>query len=664
MNKRKAMCKPFTREAQVERYGNVEVRSGHETQEVEMSLSSEFAVERWFGMEVLGHGRNEVRLGRLNNGGPLLVNHNTDDQIGAFKRDSVSIADKKMRGIARFSRSARAKEIADDIEDDIRGATSVGYIVHEFTRERELETINPDTGETEMKWWRATDWEPLEGSIVPVAADPNTGVGRFFEKENECWFVGDDDENHIEHKEHNTVTDEERKSAEAAAKTVAADLESARTLEVKKAREESAATAATGERGRIAEIQEVGSKMNLKPELVKAAIESGESADSFRKAVFATWKPEDVQSFDGRIGMNDSDVKTYSICRAVVAMMNNDWKDAGFEREVNTAAAEMHERMGLAVKPNSITIPLDVRIQHSRQERMAMQRSTIVAGSTEGIELVGTDKLGNQFIDALRNKVRVIEAGATSLTGLVGNVDIPRQVAHATAVQSAENAAFTEAVPTYDVVSMSPKVVNTLQPMSVQLLIQGSVDVEAMVRRDLALGIGLQIDDQCIYGSGTPPQVDGIKNQTGVVSLNFAESAATWAGIVSAETGVANLNADVGDMKWIVNSKTRGAWKTTVKETGVAEYLWNTKENPTPVNGESALVSNQLKNNTGTGNAFSEAVYGNWPQAVLGFWGGVNLIVDPFTLAGTNIVRIVVSQHWDFMLRHGESFAFVIGIEN
>src|ERR1017187_7639632 len=102
--------------------------------EVEMSFSSEQPVQRcsWEDgkdyMEVLSHDPKAVDLSRLNNKHPLLVNHDTRDQVGVVKSAGIG-ADKKGRATVRFSKSVRGKEIFQDVKDGIRGLVSVGYQV-------------------------------------------------------------------------------------------------------------------------------------------------------------------------------------------------------------------------------------------------------------------------------------------------------------------------------------------------------------------------------------------------------------------------------------------------------------------------------------------------------------------------------------------------------
>jgi phage head maturation protease len=96
-----------------------------------------------------------------------LVGHDTADQVGVVESFEIT-ADKKLRILARFGRSARAEEIFRDVLDGIRRNASVGYIIHDLVLEKQ---------EEDVATYRVTDWEPLEGSIVAVPADPTCRRG-------------------------------------------------------------------------------------------------------------------------------------------------------------------------------------------------------------------------------------------------------------------------------------------------------------------------------------------------------------------------------------------------------------------------------------------------------------------------------------------------------
>lgn len=144
-------------------------------QRIPMTISSEYAVERggFFSdpyMEVLSHDTGAVDLDRTVGGLPLLMDHNPTRQIGVLE-DVTLGADRKLHGMARFSQSASAQEIRQDVLDGIRTRTSIGYRVMELVQSTKATKDAPAT-------YRATKWALYENSIVSIPADPTVGVGR------------------------------------------------------------------------------------------------------------------------------------------------------------------------------------------------------------------------------------------------------------------------------------------------------------------------------------------------------------------------------------------------------------------------------------------------------------------------------------------------------
>lgn len=135
-----------------------------------LSISSEEPYERWWGVEILDHSPKSIKTERLEKGAPLLVGHDTADQVGVVEK--FEIAGKKLRILARFSKSARGEEIFQDVIDGIRKNASVGYMINDMVLEK---------SEGDVNYYRVTSWMPYEGSLVPIPADPNVGVGRNFD---------------------------------------------------------------------------------------------------------------------------------------------------------------------------------------------------------------------------------------------------------------------------------------------------------------------------------------------------------------------------------------------------------------------------------------------------------------------------------------------------
>lgn len=109
-----------------------------------------------------------VRMDRLNSGAPVLDTHDTYSLaavIGVVQ--SATVDGSEGRATVRFARTPEVDPIWAKVEQGIVRNVSVGYRVH--TYEKIESDDGPDT-------WRATDWEPMELSFVPVGADAGAGV--------------------------------------------------------------------------------------------------------------------------------------------------------------------------------------------------------------------------------------------------------------------------------------------------------------------------------------------------------------------------------------------------------------------------------------------------------------------------------------------------------
>ena len=241
-----------------------------------------------------------------------------------------------------------------------------------------------------------------------------------------------------------------------------------------------------------------------------------------------------------------------------------------------------------------------------------------------------------------------MQAGARTLNGLSGDVRIPKKTAAASAAWIAtEGGASTESEMTVGNIAMTPKTLGAFTDVTRQLMIQSSMDVESLIRDDLATAIGLAIDLAGLEGSGSSGQPTGILNTSGINSVtNFAAANPTFAEVVTLETALAEDNALMGNLAYILPAAMYGALKTTEKASGTAQFV---VEPGGTINGHRAIVSNQ-----GTaGNLY----FGNFSDLLVGFFGGLDLVVDPYTASTSGTVRVVALQSMDLAVRHAVSFA-------
>lgn len=579
-----------------------------ESRSVDLAFSSETPVERWFGSEILDHSTASVRLGRLTDGGPLLMDHDTTDQVGVV--ESVVIgADRIGRAKVRFGRSERAEEVYQDVLDGIRSKISVGYQVHKMQ-------LDGKQGDAEI--YRAVDWEPLEVSIVAVPADASVGIGRAAGDEFEIQIIRSKSEKEIIMENIETV--------------VAAAPAAAPVIDTRSIQNEVRAN----EMKRINDLEAIGQSFAKDGgvELARKHISEGKQVGDLQAAILERMAKKPAPSAD--IGMTDKEVQRFSFVRAMNALANpTDRKAqeaASYEREVSEVAARAAGKSA-----QGIYVPGEV-----------LRRDLNVGTATAGGNLVATDLLAGSFIDLLRNRSAAIRAGATSMNGLVGNIAIPKQTGAATSYWVAESGAPTESQQTLGQVTMTPKTVGAYTDFSRRLMLQSSIDVENMVRNDLALVIALAIDKAAFYGTGADNQPTGLKLQSGINTVDPVAAVPTFAEIVAMESAVAADNADIGNMAYVINAAMRGSLKSALKFSAAGSDTIFEPGNT--VNGYRTEVSNQI--------AANDLFFGNFADLMIGFWSGLDLMVDPYSNSTSGTVRVVALQDVDIAVRNAVSFCY------
>jgi HK97 family phage major capsid protein len=168
-DERKIIGRAFYREVELNERS---LKVDREKRTFQIAFSSEYPVRRWYGYEILDHSGKGADLKRLNSGAALLLCHDRNQQVGAVVKKTAKIGeDKKGRAECRVSRSR--DDILDDLEDEIRGPASFGYIPKKMKlEEKQLDGVDV---------YRIFEWEAIEISLEPTPGDPTVGVGRSLE---------------------------------------------------------------------------------------------------------------------------------------------------------------------------------------------------------------------------------------------------------------------------------------------------------------------------------------------------------------------------------------------------------------------------------------------------------------------------------------------------
>jgi HK97 family phage major capsid protein len=612
---------------------------GDAEKSVLMSISSETPVltyayyngeyQRVF--EVLDHGPGSVDLSRCRDGLVILDNHG-GDQIGLM---AVSVADRKMSGAVEFCSGARAQEIRQDAIRKLRRNTSVGYRVN-------AESYRLEGEKDGIPVVRAMSWMPYEASFVAVPADTSVGVGR-----SEAEATSEKTNKGVQ----KMKTDERKLTAEdvvevyrmarsfnmepgAADEHIRSDksVEEFRALALKKAEEDLAAQRKEIEKAKTA----VPEKLERK---VRSATD--ESAQIFGESE------------------NREIAKRYSIMNVVrhLDALRTGGKsnvDIGFELEVS---AEMTKRSGKSAQ--------GLYIPHTANILMGRADPFLKAGN--GSNFVATNLLVGQLIDALRTKMILNTAGVTTLSGLTGDVAIPKGGTITGGWVSAENGAGTEGKPTVTQVTGTPKTASGWCDISRRLMIQSSIDAEAFVQNELVNTLARLIEVAALAGSNSGGQPKGLTGQPGVNTPSITANAPTRAQLLSFVENIMSDNADFDGMSWLMRPTGWALLANTIEARGVNAAGETVPPGSTAVGG-SLMPEYVLDVKTKTMLGFPYHVsmnvpdhalfFGAWSQLVIGLWSGVDLLVDPYTNSTSGATRIVALQDADIMCRHGQSFSY------
>lgn len=603
---------------------SVEVEVDEENLELEFSFSSEVPYERYYGFEIISHEEGAMDLERLNNDAPLLFNHNFDKYLGVILKAWVDPKEKRGKVRVKFSEEEFPKSIFRDITKKILKNVSFGYLIKEIILTKEAE---------EGRYYTVTKCMPYEVSVVTVPADYTVGMGRSIEENEEEIELS---LRTMEEPPVNPVTDPEPEIINPPIPKIE-NQPAVRTAFQGGNMSEDFEKAKAAEKLRIQTIKALGEKFgkrDLADSLINGDKSIEEARGAFLEAIGMVQKP--ANNNEGEIGMSEKDKKTFSFLRAINALSNpKDHKAqeaAKFEFECSEAAVSKSGKQS-----RGLMIPVDM-LRHA-------QRDLVVGTSTAGGHLVATDLMSGSFIDLLRKKSVLQRAGAQVLNGLVGNIAIPRQTGAATAYWVGEGGDPTESAQAFDQVAMSPKTVGAFTDFSRKLILQSSIDVESMVRNDLALVLALEIDRVGLYGSGSSNQPLGLTGITGLNIVDFAAADPTFSEIVDMETAIASDNADVENMKYLINAATRGYLKKTPIVSGHPAMILGSDG---LLNGYAKEVSNQI--------ASGDIFHGNFADLIMGFWSGLDLMVDPYAGATSGNVRVIAHQDVDVAGRHGESF--------
>ena len=592
------------------RAGEIEVRAAKDeggAPSIRMSVSSEEPVlttayvnDRWQRVyEVLDHSESGVDLTRCKDGLVILDRH-YGDQIGLM---NVELRDGKIGGTVEFCSGGRAQEIGQDAAKGLRRNVSVGYVV------------NPDNyrieGERDgIPVVRATRWMPYEASFEPVPADTTVGVNR---AEKITPAVKVQPETNKQRK--NIMEPKDIAKLFSRAAKFGIDTDQVEAIDLTDAVAARAALDAlivdkqaadlVAERKTVVELKE------RKPD----AMVTGKTVDPIGGDVEAEKKA--VRKFN-----------VMNVVRSMAGMK----VDTGYEREISEECAKLRGKPA-----EGIIIPFGA----------LAQRDFTVSGTSSAS--VATDLHSDQFIDLLRTNYTLGQAGVQFLTGLVGDVAIPKMSAGASGYWVSEGSDITESEPTLGQVTGTPHTCGALVDISRKLMIQSTPDAEAMVRNEIVNRVMRTVQIAVFAGTGADGQPSAITNASGINNPSVTAGTPTYAEMLSFIGNILTDNAAADNQKWIGTGEVWEKLAGTKKDAGSGDFVLNPDNNI--MLGRDFLTTEDVGANS--------LFFGNWASVVVGIWGnGIDVAATDSKLFASGGMTMRALQDVDVMVRLGQSLAY------
>jgi HK97 family phage major capsid protein len=408
-------------------------------------------------------------------------------------------------------------------------------------------------------------------------------------------------------------------------------------------------SATTARRAEDREILAIGAKFNCGKE-AQEFIAEDKSANEFKSWILENKAPVSPVVTSPVLGMPKGDVKNWSFLKAIREAHSRTL--SGLELEASQATAK-----AIGKNPNGFFIPHDVLMASLAESNdlgvqsvkaltaaiKNMNQTTFASGGA----LVGTNLLTGSMIELLRNKPLVAQMGAMTLSGLVGNIAIPRMSGGATAYWLNEQGTATAADQAFEQLGLVPKRLVGRTGYTKELMNQTDLSVEALVRNDLTTVLAIAKDLAAINGAGGAEPLGIINQPSGLNSVTFS-GAATRAKLIDFQAQVAADNASRGALAYLTTPASAAKQMNIPETTYSTKFLWDGNIDQGTVVGRPAYTTNQVPSD--------KVIYGNWNDLILADWAGIDVVVNPYTNDATGVVTITITLWTDIGTRHVVSF--------
>jgi len=342
--------------------------------------------------------------------------------------------------------------------------------------------------------------------------------------------------------------------------------------------------------------------------------------------------------------------KKYSFTKALRTASDRNSKLDGLELEFHEEAMAEFQRSGASGGSDPSSVLISQKILESVE--MRDMTATGGTGGDQGGLTIQTSVMG--YIEALRARSVLLRNGADLTMSKENSLYAP--------AWEGENDPAAESSPTYTKVTFSPKRLGGFIDVSKQLLLQSSESIENRLRNQINVGQALAIDRGGIQGTGANDQPTGIvfDSAVNVIAIGTNGGPITDAILLALEEALENADGAFGNIAFMTTPKVKKFLKLLKLDDGSGMFAWDRLTNT--VNGYASEASNQIPKTLTKGTADGvchAALLGNFSGSAFAQWGGLEILVDPYTQSINNMTRMVVNQYADFHVLQGGMISVV-----
>lgn len=590
---------------------------------VEVSFSSEQAVRDWHDtLNVLGHKPGEVDLKRINNAGPVLLNHDIAQHVGGVVRAWLDEKGKKCRAEIKIARTKEGDEVWSKIEDEILKGISVGACV----LERKL--VSEKDG---LRTVRSTKWEPVEISLTPIPADLNVGVGRIFMDDEETTQTAETDN---------------APPATGGAPSAGGDTSAVqRTQQTETSPVSTVAEPARREltSNEVREITRMGIEYGFSREALDS-IERGERPNQFAERCLRLAQGRSAENQvpanqDSTLNLNKGEVNRFSLAKLVRARAfpnNKRYQDeATFEIECVRA-------MG-SEEGNTLAIPAQV------MRSWGVNRANPIGANPGNLDaFVQENPNFNLFVESLRAESEVLKQ-VTILSGLKGRHSFPIGKKNSQVGWVGINAPLPETDVDTGKNEITPKKVGGIFKIQESALLFASVATEQMLRKNITEAMAEAMSKVIFYGSGAGDEPMGLLNTTGINKVQFASNYPTHQELTQLYVQIRRKLAAKGKMTYHFSATMEDHLLITPRANGTQGPILTSYGEP--------LIGREYEATEliDEGHIF----FGNFAEVMVGIWDQFQIEINPYSSGwNANEIAMKAYQIAGLAVRRPEAFAF------